>query len=316
MEKFSFDEVDILLIDPDRTVRSMMRNILIDNGFRKVTVGGSMNDIEDQFRLGMPDLLITDIKLEDGDVNQFIHDLRHHDVASNPFLPIIVTAWSPTTDDVRAIVQSGADDLITKPLSAAQILQRIKALVNARKPFVVTSGYIGPDRRKPGADHDRGVKIDPINVPNILREKAVGDHHVDVNAIQAQIDACIKLVNLEKLERHSQQVAWLVERIVPGLAFGEPDDATTGQLNRLLYVSEDISRRMVGTKFEHVGELCRSLIEVTTRIINSGSMPMPKDVGLLKPLAQSIQRGFDESDTEAARAAHEISSTVATKPMH
>ncbi|HEY9080830.1 response regulator [Magnetovibrio sp.] len=310
MEKLSFDRIDILLIDPDRVVRTTMRNILIDNGFRHVTVGSGMADIETKMRIGMPDLLISDLKLEDGNLNAFIYGLRHHDVGSNPFLPVIVTTWSPTTEDVRAIVQSGADDMITKPLSAGQLLQRIKALIKSRKPFVVTSGYIGPDRRKPGADHDRGVKIDPIEVPNTLRAKALGEGSTDINQIQAQIDACIKKVNLEKLDRHSHQITWLVERIVPAMTFGAPDEATTKSLERLLFVGEDISRRMVGTKFEHVGELCKSLINVTQRILDAGDFPAHKDIDLLKPLAQSIQRGFDESDEEAARTAREISDTV------
>jgi len=310
MEKLAFDQIDILLIDPDRVVRTAIRNILIDNGFRHVTVGSGMADIEMKLRIGMPDLLISDIKLEDGDLNRFVFGLRHHNVGSNPFLPVIVTAWSPTTEDVRAIVQSGADDMITKPLSAGQILQRIKALIKARKPFVVTSGYIGPDRRKPGADHDRGEKIDPIDVPNTLRAKAMGDRNADINQIQSQIDACIKKVNLEKLDRHSHQITWLVERIVPAMTFGPPDEATVKSLERLLFVGEDVSRRMVGTKFEHVGELCRSLISVTQRILDAGDFPAHKDVDLLKPLAQSIQRGFDESDVEAARAAREISDTI------
>jgi len=306
----SFDQIDILLIDPDRVVRTAIRNILIDNGFRHVTVGSGMADIEMKLRIGMPDLLISDIKLEDGDLNRFVFQLRHHNVGSNPFLPVIVTAWSPTTEDVRAIVQSGADDMITKPLSAGQILQRIKALIKARKPFVVTSGYIGPDRRKPGADHDRGEKIDPIDVPNTLRVKALGDRNANINEIQTQIDACIKKVNLEKLDRHSHQITWLVERIVPSMTFGPPDEATTKSLERLLFVGEDVSRRMVGTKFEHVGELCKSLISVTQRILDASDFPAHKDIDLLKPLAQSIQRGFDESDVEAARAAREISDTI------
>lgn len=314
MDKFTFDQIDILLIDPDRTVRSAIRNILTDNGFRKVTVGEGMADIELKFRLGMPDLLISDIKLPDGDLHAFVYGLRHHSVGSNPFLPIIVTAWSPTTEDVRAIVQSGADDMITKPLSANQILQRIRTLIKARKPFVVTSGYIGPDRRKPGADHDRGMKIEPIDVPNVLRAKATGDHSMDINHIQAQIDDCIKKVNLEKLDRHAHQINWLIERIVPAMVYGPPDENTQKSLNRLLYVGEDVSRRMVGTKFLHVSDLCKSLIDVTQRIIDSGDSPASKDVDLLKPLAQSIQRGFDESDKEAARAAREISNTVAAKP--
>jgi DNA-binding response OmpR family regulator len=311
MDKFAFDQVDILLIDPDRAVRMTIRNILIDSGFRQVTVGTTMEDIDAKMRISMPDLLISDLNIEGGNLNSFVYKLRHHMVGANPFMPVIVTAWSPTSDDVRAIVQSGADDMITKPLSASQILQRIKALIKSRKPFVVTSAYIGPDRRKPGADHDRGMKIDPIEVPNTLRAKAVGQQALDVNKIQAQIDACIKKVNLEKLNRHAHQITWLVERIVPSMAFGGPDTPTLKHLERLLYVTEDVSRRMVGTRFAHVGELCKSLIDVTQRILHAGDFPAPKDVDLLKPLAQSIQRGFNENDADATLTARKISSTIA-----
>lgn len=314
MEKLSLDQVDILLIDPDRNVRSTIRNILIDNGFRKVSVGNGLADIEARFLIGMPDLLISDIKLEDGNFNSFVYNLRHHEVGSNPFLPVIATAWSPTGEDVRGVVQSGADDIIAKPMSAGQLLSRILALVKARKPFVVTSGYIGPDRRKPGEEvREDAEPIEQLKVPNVLRAKALGEGRIPLTQIQSEIDGCIKKVNLQKLDRHAHQALWLVERIVPGLAFGGPDEATQRSLERLLYVAEDTGRRMVGTKYAHVGELCQSLIQVTGRIIKAGEFPSPKDVDLLKPLAQAIQRGFTEDDGEAARAAHEITQSVTRK---
>jgi len=314
MEKLALDQVDILLIDPDRAVRSTIRNILIDNGFRNVTMGGGVADIESKFQINMPDLMISDIKLPDGDLSDLVYKLRHHDIGSNPFLPIIATAWSPTSDDVRGVVQSGADDIVAKPLSAGQLLQRIMMLIKSRKPFVVTSAYIGPDRRKPGEDAERGEHIEQVSVPNVLRAKAIAtDGRMNVAQIQREIDACSKKVNLQKLDRHAQQALWLVERIIPGLAYGAPDEATSRSLERLLYVAEDTGRRMVGTPFAHVGELCRSLIEVTGRILDAGEFPSPKDVGLLQPLAKAIQRGFDDSDGQAVQVARKISESVSAK---
>ena len=313
MEKLALDQIDILLIDPDRAVRSTIRNILIDNGFRTVTMGAGIGDIVSKFKIGMPDLLISDIKLGDGDISDFVYKLRHHEIGSNPFLPVIATAWSPTSEDVRGVVQSGVDDIVAKPLSAGQLLQRITMLIKARKPFVVTSAYIGPDRRKEGDDADRGEHIEQVKVPNVLRAKALGAGRVDIEQVQREIDSCSNKVNLQKLTRHAHQALWLVERIVPGLAFGGPDEPTKRSLERLLYVAEDIARRMVDTPFAHVSELCNSLIEVTGRILDGGDYPSPKDVDLLKPLAKAIQRGFDENDGEAARMAREISESVATK---
>ena len=262
----------------------------------------------------MPDLLISDIKLTDGDISDFVYKIRHHDVGGNPFLPIIATAWSPTSDDVRDVVKSGADDIVAKPLSAGQLLQRIMMLIKSRKPFVVTSAYIGPDRRKAGEDHDRGGQhIEQVQVPNVLRAKAMGDGRSSVALIQREIDACSQKINLQKLDRHAHQALWLVERIVPGLAFGGPDESTLRSLERLLYVSEDIARRMVGTPFAHVGELCQSLIEVTGRILEAGDFPSPKDVDLLRPLATAIQRGFSDSGDNVAHMAHKISESVSEK---
>ena len=314
MDKLEFDKVEILLIDPDRASRATLRNILVDNGFRNVIQGAGMADIEHQFNIAMPDLLISDIKLEDGNFNGFVYKLRHHEVGNNPFLPIIATAWSPTSDEVRAIVQAGADDIVTKPLSAEQLLQRIRGQILKRKPFVVTSVYIGPDRRKLGAKPREGeVVITPVEVPNMLRAKAMGDKNIDVGQVQRDIDACIKDVNLQKLERHAHQALFLVERIVPGLAFGGPDEPTTSALKRLLYVAEDTGRRMIGTQFAHVEGLCKSLIDVTGRILAAGDFPAPKDVDLLRPLAKAIQRSFDGDDSEAARMANKISESILSK---
>src|SRR3546814_1821103 len=62
--------------------------------------------------------------------------------------------------------------LLVKPLSTRIILDRIETVALHRKPFVVTSDYIGPDRRKAVARRDSNVPL--IEVPNPLREKMLG----------------------------------------------------------------------------------------------------------------------------------------------
>jgi len=314
MDNFSLDKVDVLLIDPDPKVRAMVRSILQTSGFRKVKEGTGLKDIMYEFQIKMPDMIISDIKLPDGNFNTFVYKLRHHDIGTNPFLPILAMAASPTADDIRAVVQAGADDLITKPLSPGQFTQRIKALITSRKPFMVTSAYIGPDRRKEEEKKRPGRKHVPsVEVPNVLKAKSMPGQIFNETQLQLDIRASINNVNLQKLGSHADQTTELVDKIVPSLAFGSPDDATTKALKRLLYVSEDIARRMVGTKFDHVSELCQSLIEVTGRILEAGEFPSPKDVDLLKPLSTAISHGFDESDTDAAKMAHKISESVLTK---
>ena len=306
MDNFKVEEVDVLVIDADASSRQMVRNILTDNGFRRVRVGHNMADLRDQLMLGWPDLLISQHEVPGGNFSNFVFKLRHHELGGNPFMPIISTVWSPTQEDVRSIIQSGADDLVTMPLSAGQLLNRIKALIVHRKPFVVTSAYIGPDRRKL---EDRTSEIPQVVVPNMLKAKASGDV-VDPGLFQRQVDETIGSINLQKIERHAVQVKFLVDRIAPTLDFGPPDDVTTRSLQRLLFVAEDISRRMIGTKYAHVSSLCKSIITVTNDILAAGDMPMDKDVKLLKQMSKAITAGFANIDSETTAAAAAISKTV------
>lgn len=304
----TYDEVDLLLIDPDRSTGQMIRSLLAGMGFRSVNLGASLADIEVAFKVAMPDLLICDTNLPDGDFCDFVYKLRHHKVGSNPFLPVISTVWSPTQEIISRVVQTGSDDIITKPTSPGQLMDRIKGLVFKRKPFVVTSAYIGPDRRN---KEDRGPDgVEPVEVPNTLRAKAIGRTLTGDDDLYKQIDACIKKVNLLKIDRHATQIRLLIDDVTTSLSSGSPTENTPKQLDRLLYVAEDTARRMVGTPYDHVSELCRSLIKVTSALINDGDHPKQTDVRLLKPLAKAIKKGFDRTNNEASRMAHEITETV------
>ncbi|MDH5488727.1 MAG: response regulator, partial [Rhodospirillaceae bacterium] len=162
--KVNLEDINVVIVDADRTSRQTIRNILTDNGIRNISVAVNMRDMTNILDVSSPDLLISDHELPDGDFSDFVHKLRHYETKYNPFLPVIATAWSPTHETVRSIIQSGVDHIVSKPLSAGQLMQRIKVLALARKPFIVTSQYIGPDRRK--KDDARPSVSTPVIVPS------------------------------------------------------------------------------------------------------------------------------------------------------
>ena len=85
----------------------------------------------------------------------------------------IAISWDPTAKLVDQFAGSGADYLVAAPFSPKQIIDRIRAIVHHRTPFVVTSDYIGPDRR----DGGRGTELPLIDVPNSLRAKVLGEYN-------------------------------------------------------------------------------------------------------------------------------------------
>ena len=171
MAKRHLDDVELLVVDPDQNVRNSLRHALHDHGFRQMSAVGSWSEICEYLEYRMPDLLISDCMLPDGDFCDLTYQLRHRTIGTNPFVPVIALTWQPTSELVARIINSGADALLTKPISANQLVARIQALVESRKPFIVTSEYIGPDRRK---NSERPSNIPFFEVPNALREKVLG----------------------------------------------------------------------------------------------------------------------------------------------
>jgi len=305
-----FEQVDLLVIDPSSSIRQALTNMLRDQGFRKISLGASLADLNTRIGHNSPDLVITDDRLPDGDLCDMIQSLRHHSVGQNPFVSIIATTWEPTREKVRRIVQTGVDDLVVKPLAPTTLIKRINEQIEHRKPFVVTSSYIGPDRR---GDKERDPNIELLEVPNTLREKASSIHPLSVANLQGEIDAYLKIINIQKLDRHADQVLYLVEHILKALHGGDGEEKREDPealLKQLLRVAEDISWRMVGTPYAHVSELCQSLIGVTREMLDTGKFTSDKDVRLLVPLAQAIRKGFDDSSDEATHTVRQITASV------
>ncbi len=73
---------------------------------------------------------------------------------------------------------------------------------------------------------------------------------------------------------------------------GTADESIVPHLDRLLYVSEDISRRLQGTRYYHVGGLCMSMLGVVRALRQAPLSPDAKDIALLPALAQAIKCAF------------------------
>ncbi|MBT4711191.1 MAG: response regulator [Alphaproteobacteria bacterium] len=301
-----FADAVVLLIDPDKGSRDTIKTILYDRGFRKFRYGQTIAEMKDQVTKEHTDVLITETDLPDGDPCEMISAIRHNGVGKNPFLPIIVTTWQPTPDIVRKIVDSGSDDLVIKPVSVGGLVSRVENLIHNRKDFVVTSDYIGPDRHDtPGRDEEE--KTDLLVVPNAL--KAVVTGAPEESTAQAEIQEMIAEINVHKLERYAVDIVSLVTILVPKVKERVFDSDSVKLLERLLDITGDAHRRMEGTKYAHVSQLCDTLAKVTHNLITHRAKAAEKDVRLLRPLSQAIQAGFDSSDVTAA-AARAISSTI------
>jgi DNA-binding response OmpR family regulator len=282
---------DIFLVDHDLNSRSSVRNILHNHGFRELRQGKTVEEIREVLSKRVPDLLIGSYDLKDADFMECIQEIRQGKLGSNPFLPIITLVEEPTPEVVTRVVESGTDTVIAKPISTAQMLDRINDLIESRKQFIMSDGYIGPVRRK-----DSGTP--GVDAPNTLKAKAKGEK-LNVMEIENMINGAINKMKTLKVDIIGVEVAAHVTNLVPMLErSGRVDPAIRSELLSLLDITDNAPETLAGTKYEHVLLLCDSLGNVASAILASrGGQPDPKEIKLLKPLSQAIQACFSGAIT-------------------
>lgn len=308
MAEGSLSDIVVVLADPKSETRRLLRGAMAGSGYREVRECPDIKTVETLLNSAVPpDLLITDTKMPGGDIFDLVSRLRRGQLGDNPFVPVIMLTWDANADLIRRAAGCGVDDILAAPISPADLFTRIRTLVNNRKPFVVTSDYIGPDRRR-DPKRDAGAGIPLIDVPNTLRAKVKGEK-ISVADLKVAVSEVMTEINDQRLVRHSYQINFLIGLILPAYKDAKITPEIRIHVQRLSEVAEEVAERLVGSRFEHVGHLCHTLRDVASSIRQNWKQPNRKDVELLKPLSEAILIGFNP-DRDSTDMASEITSMV------
>jgi len=237
----------------------------------------------------MVELIIGDTAIEGGDFNKLITDMRHREVGENPFVMAITMVDQPSVDTIRKAINSGTDHILAKPIDGDALVNLIIDLTHTRKRFVVTTDYIGPDRRtkeRPGT-----MVIPQIDVPNPLRQRMTGQ--MRETTLRRTIETAWLKINEQKVERHAFQIGWLLDRIVPevGIPNAERSEEFPIHVKRLIDVSRDMAKRISKTRFAHVKEMSMTMTNLVEESIRNGFKP--DDIRLMLKLSELISESFN-----------------------
>ena len=118
----------ILVIDDDRNILAIIELYLKKAGFQVYTCADGTSALA-AFHETKPSLVVLDIMLPGRDGWAVLHDIRME--SETPV--IMLTAKGDTGDRVQGL-ELGADDYISKPFDAKELIARIKAVLRRSTP--------------------------------------------------------------------------------------------------------------------------------------------------------------------------------------
>ncbi|NJN87342.1 MAG: response regulator [Leptolyngbyaceae cyanobacterium SL_7_1] len=118
----------ILVIDDDPTMRELLYQTLIRQGYCVMVASNGIQAIE-EFRRCPPDLVLLDAQMPE--LNGFDCCRRLRQLSPNRFLPILMLTSLNDTGSIDQAFAAGVSDYLTKPFNLAILLQRIQHLLQS-----------------------------------------------------------------------------------------------------------------------------------------------------------------------------------------
>lgn len=299
MKKFDKDklaELDIYLGEPNEQVREGLRAMLRAEGLRRTRTFARIDDLMNAMKERSPDLLVVTDDI-DPNIFQIVKDIRHHRIGRNPFI-IISFMVNPEEDrSIKKAILAGADDVLIKPVAPGPMLDRVALLGTKRLPFIATTDYVGPERRR---QTDRPSKIRQLKVVNTLQAKLEGKRVTPVD-LSRSVEHCMGDVMAAKLDSHGLRLGYVCNLILK--AYDEKKITKEVEENLLVLVGvlEDASKTAKGIGEIELSAICVDLARQVEEMAEKYEEPADSDIELIRKLTKAFE--LAKGNSSAARPA-------------
>lgn len=138
----------MLVVDDNQHMRSIVSTMLHSFGVRLIREAKDGSEAIDILARWPADLAICDFLMEPTDGVEFTRRVRTGAASPNPYLPVVMLTGHSELARVTDARDAGVTEFVVKPLTAKALVDRINAVIFRPRPFVRTSDYFGPDRRR------------------------------------------------------------------------------------------------------------------------------------------------------------------------
>jgi DNA-binding response OmpR family regulator len=138
----------VLVVDDDMSYRHLLANMLHNIGIGSVPMAANVDDAQTEIRDSSVDFLVVDRTLEGTGGFALTKYLRDPGKTPAPHIPIVMTTDNGQAHYIAAAIKSGADHVLAKPISTAELELTLRNLIRHPPEKIEVSGYVGPCRRR------------------------------------------------------------------------------------------------------------------------------------------------------------------------
>ena len=150
------NRLTVLIVDDNKHMITIVKTLLRGFGISHFLEANDAAEAFDLVRSEHIDFIIVDYLMEILDGTDFVRLVRTGDDSPNPFVPIIMLTAYSERSKVIAARDAGVTEFCCKPVTAKELFRKVRSIVNTPRPFVRTSNYFGPDRRRFNNPHYTG----------------------------------------------------------------------------------------------------------------------------------------------------------------
>ncbi len=146
-DRVNLEHITVLLIDDNAQALDILSSVVQGFGVREQIRCSSATEATHLLKHRRIDLILVDCAMPDMDGYDFVKWLRRETQPPLNATPVIMLTGHAASSKVVKSRDCGASFVVTKPLTPAVLLQRIRWLAKDEREFVTCETYVGPDRR-------------------------------------------------------------------------------------------------------------------------------------------------------------------------
>lgn len=149
MKPTEIKKLKILIADGNVFFSNTLYSMLEMIGVAKIRTCHTLKDAENILKTSKIDCIFIDFIMENNKGIEFIKKIRTKQIGKNSTeIPIILETGNTDKETIFNARDAGVSEIIGKPFSQDQVLQKLENAINNKREFIDVDEYIGPTRRR------------------------------------------------------------------------------------------------------------------------------------------------------------------------